>query len=105
MKSKNLFNRFILVFFLFAFFAGCAGTYHQESTGEFVDDSVITSKVKAQIFDDPNLKVLQINVETFKGKVQLSGFVNSVAASTRAVEVARSVKGVKSVTNSIIIKN
>ncbi len=105
MKSKNLFNCFILVFFLFAFVAGCAGTYHHESTGEFVDDSVITSKVKAQIFDDPNLKVLQINVETFKGKVQLSGFVNSVAASTRAVEVARSVKGVKSVTNSIIIKN
>jgi len=105
MKSKKLFNCFILVFFLFAFVAGCAGTYHQESTGEFVDDSVITSKVKAKIFDDPMLKVLQVNVETFKGKVQLSGFVNSVAASARAVEVARSVKGVKSVMNSLIVKN
>ena len=65
-------------------------TRHKESTGEYVDDSVITAKVKAQIFDDPMLKVLQINVETFKGEVQLSGFVNSAAVSARAAEVTRS---------------
>lgn len=105
MKAKNFVNCFILGFFLLAFGTGCAGTHHKESTGEFVDDSVITTKVKAQIFDDPMLKVLQITVETFKGKVQLSGFVNSVAASARAVEVARSVKGVQSVKNSLIVKN
>ncbi len=105
MKRKILLNWFILGFILFAFVAGCAGTYEKESTGEYVDDSVITTKVKAKIFDDPMLKVLQINVETFKGKVQLSGFVNSAAASARAVEVTKSVKGVQSVENSLILKN
>lgn len=105
MKSKKYINCFIIGFFLFAFAAGCAGTRHKESTGEFVDDSVITAKVKAQIFDDPTLKVMQINVETFKGEVQLSGFVNSSLASVRAVEVAGSVKGVRSVKNSLVVKN
>jgi len=66
---------------------------------------VLTAKVKAKIFDDPDLKVLQINVETFKGVVQLSGFVNSSKAASRAVEVARSVKGVQSVKNDLVVKN
>ena len=105
MKAKNFINFFIIGFCLFAFVAGCAGTHHKESTGEYVDDSVITTKVKAKIFDDPMLKVLQINVETFKGEVQLSGFVNSATASARAVAVTRSVKGVKSVNNSLVVKN
>jgi len=105
MKAKKYINCFIIGFFLFAFASGCAGTRHKESTGEFVDDSVITTKVKAQIFDDPTLKVMQINVETFKGEVQLSGFVNSSLASVRAVEVARSVQGVRSVKNSLVVKN
>ena len=104
MKTKKIISRFIIGFFLFAFVAGCAGTHYKESTGEYVDDSVITTKVKAQIFNDPILKVLQITVETFKGEVQLSGFVNSAAASERAVKVARSVKGVQSIKNSLIIK-
>ncbi|WP_300464552.1 BON domain-containing protein [Desulfobacula sp.] len=104
MKAKNFINCFIIGVFLFTFVAGCAGTHHKESTGEYVDDSVITTKVKAQIFDDPMLKVLQITVETFKGEVQLSGFVNSATASARAVEVAKKVKGVKSVKNSLIVK-
>ncbi len=105
MRTKKIMKCFFMGLFLFAFVAGCAGTGHKESTGEYVDDTVITAKVKAKIFEDPMLKVLQINVETFKGEVQLSGFVNSAAASARAVEVARSVKGVKSVKNSIIVKN
>lgn len=105
MKVKKFINCFIIGFCLIAFVAGCAGTRHKESTGEYVDDSIITTKVKAQIFDDPMLNVLQINVETFKGEVQLSGFVNSDVASARAVEVTRSVKGVQSVKNSLIIKN
>lgn len=104
MNAKKMINCFILGFFVFAFVAGCAGTQQKESTGEYMDDSVITTKVKAKIFDDPMLKVLQINVETFKGEVQLSGFVNSAAASAKAVEVTRSVKGVQSVKNSLIIK-
>jgi osmotically-inducible protein OsmY len=89
---------------LVAFIAGCAGTRHQESTGEYVDDSVLTSKIKAEIFNDPMLKVLQINVESFKGVVQLSGFVDSAQASARAVELAKSVKGVKDVKNSLVVK-
>ncbi len=105
MRTTNFIKYFFIGLFLFAFVAGCAGTSHKESTGEYVDDSVITAKVKAKIFEDPTLKVLQINVETFKGEVQLSGFVNSTASSARAVQVARSVKGVQSVKNSLIIKN
>jgi len=83
---------------------GCASTATQEGTGEYVDDSVITAKVKAAIFDDPALKVAEINVETFKGVVQLSGFVSSQSVINRAVTVARSVKGVSSVKNDMRVK-
>ncbi len=83
---------------------GCASTSKQEGTGEYVDDSVITTKVKTAIFNDPMLKVAEINVETFKGTVQLSGFVTSAAAVGRAAEVARGVSGVKSVKNDIRLK-
>jgi hyperosmotically inducible protein len=84
--------------------AGCASTAKQEGTGEYVDDSVITTKVKTAILNDPDLKVAEINVETFKGAVQLSGFVSSQAAANKAVEVARRVGGVKSVKNDMRIK-
>jgi osmotically-inducible protein OsmY len=83
---------------------GCAGTSKQESTGEYIDDSAITAKVKAAIFDAPSLKSADINVETFKGTVQLSGFVNSRADINQAGEVARRVAGVKSVKNDIRLK-
>lgn len=83
---------------------GCASTTKQESTGEYVDDTVITTKVKAAILDEPTLKVFEINVETFKGVVQLSGFVSTPAAVNKASEVARVVKGVKSVKNDIRLK-
>ena len=69
---------------------GCASTAKQEGTGEYVDDTVITGKVKAAIFEEPTLKSAEINVETFKGVVQLSGFVSSAAAEGKAVEVIRS---------------
>jgi osmotically-inducible protein OsmY len=84
--------------------AGCASTEKHEGTGEYVDDSVITTKVKAMLFDEPNLRSGEINVETFKGVVQLSGFVNSKADINRAVEIARSVKGVESVKNDMRLK-
>lgn len=83
---------------------GCASTHKQEGTGEYVDDSVITSKVKAEILHEPSLSSAEINVETFKGVVQLSGFVNSRADITKALEVARSVGGVKSVKNDMRLK-
>ncbi|HJW02364.1 MAG TPA: BON domain-containing protein [Azospira sp.] len=83
---------------------GCASTPKQESTGEFIDDSVITTKVKAAIFDDATLKTHEISVETVKGVVQLSGTVSSAAAVSKAAEVARSVRGVKSVKNELRVK-
>lgn len=83
---------------------GCASTSTQEGTGEYIDDSVITTKVKAAILNEPTLKVAEINVETFKGVVQLSGFVSSAAAISKATEVARGVRGVKSVKNDMRLK-
>jgi len=83
---------------------GCGSTPKQEGTGEYVDDSVITTKVKAAILNEPALKVAEINVETFKGVVQLSGFVSSQADASKAIEVARGVKGVKSVKNDMRLK-
>jgi osmotically-inducible protein OsmY len=80
---------------------GCASTSQKEGTGEYVDDSVITTKVKAAILNEPTLKVAEINVETFKGVVQLSGFVNSQADINKAVAVARGVHGVISVKNDM----
>ena len=84
--------------------AGCVSSSKQEGTGEYVDDSVITSKVKAAIFNEPSLKSAEINVETFKGAVQLSGFVSSQAAVNKAVAVARTVGGVNSVKNDMRVK-
>jgi osmotically-inducible protein OsmY len=83
---------------------GCASTAQTAGTGEYVDDSVITTKVKAAIFGEPTLKVAEINVETFKGTVQLSGFVKTQADIGKAAEVTRAVGGVKSVRNDIRIK-
>jgi len=83
---------------------GCASTTKQEGTGEYVDDAVITTKVKAAIFNESTLKSSEINVETFKGVVQMSGFVNSQADINKAVELARSIKGVASVKNDMRVK-
>src|SRR3989339_349662 len=103
MKLFNLFGSFFL-FILLASFLGCASTAKHEGTGEYIDDTAITTKVKAVILKEDSLKSSEINVETFKGVVQLSGFVNSQADINKAVEVARNVKGVKSVTNSMRLK-
>ncbi len=83
---------------------GCASTARTEGTGEYVDDAVLTTKVKTAIFNEPTLKSAEINVETFKGVVQLSGFVSSHDAETRAVHVAGEVAGVKSVKNDMRVK-
>ena len=89
---------------LMAMALGCASTAKQEGSGEYVDDTVVTTKVKAAIFNEPSLKSAEINVETFKGVVQLSGFVSSPAAESTAVAVARKVDGVKSVKNDMRLK-
>tara|TARA_R110002110_G_scaffold199015_2_gene409730 strand:- start:23954 stop:24268 length:315 start_codon:yes stop_codon:yes gene_type:complete len=101
--SITRFPTFILAAML-ALLVGCASTDDQAGTGEYIDDTVITTKVKAAIFNDPELKSMEINVETFKGVVQLSGFVNSQADINQAVRLAREVKGVKSVNNDMKLK-
>lgn len=105
--TKNNLTRLLTVFFsalLMVTALGCASTAKQEGTGEYVDDTVITAKVKAAILDEPTLKSAEINVETFKGVVQLSGFVSSQAAVNKAVEVTRKVGGVTSVKNDMRLK-
>jgi len=100
-------RKYVSAFFLaFALVSvvGCAGTPKTEGTGEYVDDTVITTKVKSAIFAEPTLKSAEINVETFKGAVQLSGFVNSQADINKAIEVTRGVGGVKSVKNDMRLK-
>lgn len=99
-------NRIYTIFAatLFMFMLGCASTSTSEGTGEYIDDSAITTKVIAAIFNEPTLKSSEINVETFKGVVQLSGFVSSEAKISKAVEVAKGVGGVKSVKNAMQVK-
>jgi osmotically-inducible protein OsmY len=101
-RIKTLTTLFSTIVLLAAL--GCASTRTHEGTGEYVDDSVITTKVKAAIFNEPGLKVSEVQVETFKGVVQLSGFVSSRADINDAVRVASAVGGVKSVTNDMQLK-
>ena len=83
---------------------GCAPSAQHEGTGQYLDDSVITAKVKAAVFDEATLKSAEINVETFKGVVQMSGFVNSQGDINKAVELARGIPGVTSVKNDMRVK-
>lgn len=84
--------------------ASCAAVSGRETTGAYVDDATVTTKVKAQIFNDPSLRVLQINVETMQDVVQLSGFVDSTQTKARAGEIARGVEGVRSVKNDLVVR-
>jgi osmotically-inducible protein OsmY len=104
MKKRNMFIGYFVLLMLIATFAACASTSKQESAGQYIDDSVITTKVKSLLAGDDFLKSFQISVETYKGTVQLSGFVGSEKAVDKAGEVARSVKGVTSVKNDLIVK-
>jgi len=104
MKKRNRFAGYFVLLMLIATFVACASTPKQESTGEYIDDSVITTKVKSRLAGDDFLKSFQISVETYKGIVQLSGFVGSQMAVDKAGEIARSVKGVNSVKNDLIVK-
>ncbi|HEY5542329.1 MAG TPA: BON domain-containing protein, partial [Candidatus Binatia bacterium] len=93
MKAFNRFTAFFLAIAL-ASALGCASTSTKEGTGEYFDDSVVTTKVKAAIFNEPSLSSNQISVETFKGTVQLSGFVKTQSEISKAGEIARGVNGV-----------
>ena len=104
MKKRKIVIRCLVLFMLIATFGACASTRTQESTGEYVDDSVITTKVKSLLANDDFFKSFQISVETYKGTVQLSGFVNSQNAVDKAGQIARSVQGVTSVKNNLIVK-
>lgn len=104
MITKQRFSVLLLAAAAFTTMVGCAATSKQESTGQYVDDTVITTRVKAAIFQEASLKSAEINVETFKGAVQLSGFVNSQADINRAVQVTQSVPGVKSIKNDMRLK-
>ena len=104
MKKKNILIRYFALLVLIATFMACASTSKHESTGQYVDDSVITTQVKTQLANDDFLKSFQISVKTYKGVVQLSGFVDSQTAVDKAGEITRSVNGVKSVKNNLILK-
>ncbi len=104
MKKRRRFVGYFVLLIFIAVFVACASTSTRESTGEYVDDSIITTKVKSKLAADDFLKSFEISVETYKGTVQLSGFVNTQKAVDKAVEIARGVKGVKSVKNDLIVK-
>jgi osmotically-inducible protein OsmY len=104
MKTKRRVVGYCVLIMFVAALVACASTSKKESTGEYVDDSVITTKVKSLLAEDDFLKSFQIGVETYKGIVQLSGFVNSRQAVDKAGQIASSVKGVKSVKNDLIVK-
>jgi osmotically-inducible protein OsmY len=104
MKKRNMFIGYFVLLMMIATLVACASTSKQEGAGEYVDDSVITTKVKSMLANDDFLKSFEISVETYKGTVQLSGFVDSQKAIDKAGEIARSVKGVKSVKNNLNVK-
>jgi hyperosmotically inducible protein len=103
MKHSNHLSVLLLAI-VCTFALGCAGSPTQESTGEYLSDTWITTKVKAALVDDSIVKATEVNVETFKGAVQLSGFVSSAEAMNQAVIVARRIEGVTSVKNDMRIK-
>jgi hyperosmotically inducible protein len=104
MKKRNIIIHCLVLLMLIATFVACASTSKQSGTGEYVDDSVITTKVKSLLASDDFLKSFEISVETYKGTVQLSGFVDSQKAIDKAGEIASGVKGVKSVKNNLNVK-
>jgi len=104
MKKLNILVRYLMPLMLVASIAGCASTPTHESTGQYVDNTVLTTEVKAAFANDDFLKSFQISVTSYKDTVQLSGFVNTQAAKDKAGELAKGVKGVKSVKNDLIVK-
>jgi osmotically-inducible protein OsmY len=105
MKTRHITLYTLLAAAFLALSPGCASTKHHESTGQYIDDSVITSKVKSSLLNDSGLSAFDINVETYKGVVQLSGFVDTQQHIDEAITVAKGVEGVKSVKNDMHLKS
>lgn len=102
--KATIFGKFFAALAVALVLAGCAGTSKQESTGEYVDDTVLTTRVKAALLQDPMVSGLAVNVETFKGVVQLSGFVKTAAEKNRANKIANDTKGVAKVVDNILVR-
>ena len=102
----NYFNRVNLLLAMVAFtlMLGCASTAKKEGTGEYIDDSIITTKVKAAVLNEPSLKSTEISVKTFKGVVEMSGFVKTKAEINKALDLARGVRGVTAIKNEMHVK-
>ena len=103
MRTQNRFIAFFFAFLIVAM-AGCAGSSTKRGTGEYIDDTAISTKVKSALFADPDTSAVQVNIETYRGVVKISGFVDSQAKINRTVEVARSVEGVKEVRNNMTVR-
>ncbi|MGB4497517.1 MAG: BON domain-containing protein [Methylococcaceae bacterium] len=104
MNTRKIFKNLFLSLLLLTALPACTENTKRESTGESFDSAVLTTKIKSTFVGDSRLKALDINVKTYKGIVQLSGFVDTQAEADRAVQLARTVKGVKAVNNSLIVK-
>jgi hyperosmotically inducible periplasmic protein len=104
MRNANWLRSVLVALALTTSLAACAVTSGRETAGEYVDDATITTKVKAAMFDDPSVKVMQIGVETMQNVVQLSGFVDSAQIKARAGELARGVEGVREVRNDLVVR-
>ncbi len=105
MKNRNIIVHVIALFTLVITFGACASTrLAHESTGEYIDDSVITTRVKSLLAADDFIKSFQISVETYQGTVQLSGFVNSQKTADKANDLVKTVNGVKAIKNDLIVK-
>ena len=104
MQNRTRYAGLIASLLLTVALMSCAGSRTSTSTGEYIDDSVIATKVKTALHTDDEVSGFQVNVETFKGTVQLSGFVDTMEQSQKAEEIARSVDGVQDVVNNITVK-
>jgi len=104
MRQYSKIQSLLMTVALVATIAGCAATSGQETAGEYLDDTTITTKVKAALLEEPDLKSMQVDVTTFQNVVQLSGFVDKTATKSRAGEIARDTKGVKDVRNDIVVR-
>jgi len=104
MNKLQRFLKLLVCLGLITAFLGCEATQKKESTGEYIDDAAITAKIKSRILEEPKLKSLQIEVKTFKGVVQLSGFVDTAQSVTRAGEIAGSIAGIRELKNDLVVK-
>ena len=104
MKKRNIVIQFFLLLMVIAVIAAWTSIRTHESAGEYVNDSVITTKVKSLLAADDFLKSFQISAKTYQGTIQLSGYVNSHKAVNKADEIVKSVKGVTGINNNLIVK-